>query len=40
MYMETNSRVDLGEMAVILGTDEADVANEIARMEKEGIISV
>ena len=38
MYMETNSRVDLGELAVILGTDEADVANEIARMEKEGII--
>ena len=24
MYMETNSRVDLGEMAVILGTDEAE----------------
>ena len=38
MYMETNSRVDLGELAVTLGTDEADVANEIARMEKEEII--
>lgn len=37
-YIEKNSRVDLGELAVLLGTDEVTVANEIARMEKEKII--
>ena len=34
-YLEKNSRVDLGELAVLLGTDEATIANEIADMEKE-----
>ena len=34
-YIEKNSRVDLGELAVLLGTDEVTVANEIAQMEKE-----
>ena len=34
-YLEKNSRVDLGELAVLLGTDEMTVANEIAEMEKE-----
>ena len=29
-YLEKNSRVDLGELAVLLGTDEMTVANEIA----------
>ena len=37
-YIEKNSRVDLGELAVLLGTDEVTVANEIAQMEKENII--
>lgn len=37
-YLETNSRVDLGELAVLLGTDEVTVANEVAAMEKEKII--
>ena len=30
-YLEKNSRVDLGELAVLLGTDEMTVANEIGR---------
>ena len=37
-YIEKNSRVNLGELAVLLGTDEITVANEIADMEKEKII--
>lgn len=37
-YIEKNSRVDLGELAVLLGTDEVTVANEIAQMEKDKII--
>ena len=37
-YLETNSRIDLGELAVMLGTDEVSVANEVAQMEKENII--
>ena len=37
-YFEKNSRVDLGELAVLLGTDEVTVANEITQMEKEKII--
>ena len=37
-YIEKNSRVDLGELAVLLGTNEVTVANEIADMEKEKII--
>ena len=37
-YIEKNSRVDLGELAVLLGTDAVTVANEIAQMEKEKII--
>lgn len=37
-YIERNSRVNLGELAVILGTDEVTVANEIAEMENEKII--
>lgn len=36
--LQTNSRIDLGELAVMLGTDEATVANEVAEMEKERII--
>ena len=37
-YIEKNSQVNLGELAVMLGTDEITVANEIADMEKEKII--
>ena len=37
-FIEKNSRVDLKDLAVMLGVDEIAVANEIADMEKEGII--
>lgn len=37
-YIERNSRVKLDELAVILGLDEVEVANEMAAMESEGII--
>lgn len=37
-YLEKNSRVNLGELAVMLGVEEVDVANEVADMEKEKII--
>ena len=37
-YIEKKSKVDLKELAVLLGTDEVTVANEIADMEKEKII--
>ena len=36
--MEKNSRIDLKELAVLLGEDEIAVANAIADMEKENII--
>ncbi len=34
LYLEKHSRVDLGELAVLLGTDEVTVANEISAMER------
>ena len=37
-YLEKNSRVNLQELAVLLGVDETLVAKEIADMEKEKII--
>lgn len=37
-YIEKNSRVDLKDLAVMLGTDEVTIANEMAEMEKEKII--
>lgn len=37
-YIEKNSRVELKELAVLLGMNEVDVANEMAAMEEEGII--
>lgn len=37
-FIENNSRVDLHELAIIMGMEEAAVANEIAEMEKEEII--
>ena len=36
--IEKNSRIDLKELAVLLGVPEVEVVNELERMEKEGII--
>lgn len=36
--IERNARIDLHDLAALLGMDEVDVANEIADMEKENII--
>ena len=36
--IEKNSRIDLKELAVMLDKEEIDVANEICRLEKDGII--
>jgi len=36
--IEKNSRIDLKELAVMLGESEIDVVNEIAAMEAEGVI--
>ena len=36
--LEKNSRIDLADLALMLGESEAAVANEIADMEKEHII--
>ncbi|MCI8566270.1 MAG: Lrp/AsnC family transcriptional regulator [Lachnospiraceae bacterium] len=36
--LEKNSRIDLKDLAVMLGSDEVTVANEIAQMEEENII--
>lgn len=37
-YIERNCKVDAGELAVLLGTDEAMVKSEIEAMEQEKII--
>ncbi|MBO4902970.1 MAG: Lrp/AsnC family transcriptional regulator [Lachnospiraceae bacterium] len=37
-FIEKNSRVELKELAVLLGMSEADVAGELEAMEEEGII--
>lgn len=36
--IEKNSRIDIAELATMVGAKEAEVANEISDMEKEGII--
>lgn len=36
--IEKNSKIGIKDLAVILGMEEIDVANEIAKMEAEGII--
>ena len=36
--IEKNSKIDLKEVAVLLGTNEETVFNEVVAMEKEGII--
>ena len=37
-YIEKHSSQELGELAVLLGVEETDVANEMAQREKEKII--
>lgn len=36
--IEKNSRIDLKELAVILGVEEIDVVNELQALEDEGVI--
>lgn len=36
--IEKNSRIDLKELAVRLGVEEIDIANELAKLEEEGVI--
>jgi len=36
--IEKNSRIDLKELAVLLGVEEIDVVNELAALEAEGVI--
>ncbi len=36
--IEKNSRLGLKELAVLLGVNEIDVANELAKLEQEGVI--
>lgn len=36
--IENNSRIDVKELAVIMGAEEIDVINELAALESEGII--
>ncbi len=37
-YIEKNARIDLGELATILGEDEVAVMNELEKMENERVI--
>ena len=37
-FIEKNSRINLKELAIMLGVDEASVAYEIAAMEQENVI--
>ena len=37
-FIEKNSRIDLKELAIIMGVDEASVLNELQKMEEEHII--
>ena len=36
--IEKNSRIDLKELALMLNKEEIDVANELVKLEEEGII--
>ena len=36
--IEKNSRIDLKELAVILGVEEIDVVNELAALEASAVI--
>ncbi len=37
-FIEKNSRIDLKELAIVLGVDEATVMNELEKMEAEHVI--
>lgn len=37
-FIEKNSRIDLGELAILLGSDEVTIMNELETMENERII--
>lgn len=37
-FLEKNSKIDLGELAILLGSSEEVIANEVAQMEKEQVI--
>ncbi len=37
-FIEKNSKIDLGELAIVLGVDEATVMNELEALEDERII--
>lgn len=37
-FLERNSKIDLKELAIMLGSSEAVIANEVQQMEKEQII--
>ena len=36
-FLEKNSRIDPKELAVLLGSDEVTIMNEIAKMEEEKV---
>ena len=36
--LETNSRIDLHDLAIMLDCDEVDLVNEVSKMEQEKII--
>ena len=36
--IEKNSRIDIKELAVIMGAEEIDIVNELAAMQSEGVI--
>ena len=36
-FIERNSRVDIKDLAFILGADELTIVNELAAMEAEGV---
>lgn len=37
-YIETNSRIDMHDLAIMMGTDEATIMNELEEMEQTHII--
>lgn len=37
-YIETNSRIDIHDLAIMMGTDEATIMNELEEMEQAHII--
>lgn len=37
-YIETNSRIDIHDLAIMMGTDETTIMNELEEMEQSHII--